>query len=132
METQSVSERQVVRLPDDIWQVIKDHYFDKEGVEITDVGKKYVEETCLIKLIDGVVFIANGNTFDLFVIPEKRGKWNIRKEINSFLNGLLLTHNVIKVNIDRNNLPSLRLASFFGFKEIDRKGNKLIMEIRNG
>lgn len=91
--------------------------------------KEYVEQNCEITLFDGGAFIADQNEFDVFVVPEKRGKWAIRREINGFLAKLAQTHSKAIVKIHEKNAPSLRLAIGFGFVPVGRnKRNKIILE----
>lgn len=116
--------RQAVKLPDDVWSVIADHLV-KSGFQPTDQIRELIECTADIVLFDGGAFIAHGNEFDLFVVPERRGKWRIRSEITKYLQQMACKHGTIIVRINQNNSPSLRLAYHFGFKEVDR-------EIENG
>jgi len=69
-----------VKLPDDVWQVIKDYY------QTTDDLRGVVEEKAEAYLFDGGAFLSVGNEIDLFVIPEKRGRWRMRTEITKYLN----------------------------------------------
>lgn len=110
----------VVNLPPDVWSVVADHLL-KLGFEPTDEVKQLIEDTADIVLFDGGVFIAYDNEFDLFVVPERRGKWRIRSEITKFLEQMACKHSTITVRINQNNSPSLRLAHHFGFVEVARE-----------
>ena len=114
-------------LSDDVWQVIKDH-LAKEGIVCDDSAKKLVEDNMEITPFNGGVFVALGNEFDVFVLPEKRGKWNIRGEITRFLAKMAEKHDIAIVRINEDNVKSLRLAKFFGFDEIERKDGVIILE----
>lgn len=109
-----------VKLPPDIWSVVGDHLI-KFGFQPTEEVKQLIEDTADIVLFDGGVFIAYENEFDLFVVPERRGKWRIRSEITKFLEQMACKHSTIVVRINRNNSPSLRLAHHFGFQEVSRE-----------
>jgi hypothetical protein len=114
-------------LSDEVWQVIKDH-LAKDGLVCDDNVKKLVEENAEITPFNGGVFITVGNEFDVFVVPEKRGKWNIRGEITRFLAKMAEKHDVAIVRINEDNVKSLRLAEFFGFDEVERKDGVIKLE----
>lgn len=109
-----------VKLHPDVWSVVADHLL-KLGFEPTDEVKQLIEDTADIVLFDGGAFIAYDNEFDLFVVPERRGKWRIRSEITKFLEQMACKHSTIAVRINQNNSPSLRLAYHFGFTEVGRE-----------
>jgi hypothetical protein len=114
-------------LSDEVWQVIKDH-LAKDGFVCDNSVKKLVEENAEITPFNGGVFITVGNEFDVFVVPEKRGKWNIRGEITRFLAKMAEKHDIAIVRINEDNVKSLRLAKFFGFDEIERKDGVIKLE----
>lgn len=120
-----------MKLPDDVWQVICDTLDKYDGLDCRNLPelRDYVETHTQITPFDGGVFIADGNEFDVFVVPEKRGKWAIRKEITKFLAKLAQEHSKAIVKIHEKNLRSLRLAVGFGFVPVGRnKRNKIILE----
>lgn len=112
----------VVKLPDNVWQVIKDHY------QTTDDLRKIVEEKSEIYLFDGGAFLSVGNEIDLFVIPEKRGRWRMRTEITKYLNSMGERYGKIVARINECNSPSLRLARHFGFNEVSRENGVIRLE----
>jgi hypothetical protein len=114
-------------LSDDVWDVIKHHYGYQETVGGKSV-RQYIEENAEITPFDGGVFVAVGNEFDLFVTPNKRGKWNIRGEVNSYLANMAKRYDVAFVRINEDNLKSLRLAKFFGFTEVERNNGVVSLE----
>ena len=114
-------------LSDDVWDVIKDHYGYQETVGGKSV-RQYIEENAEITPFDGGVFVAVGNEFDLFVTPNKRGKWNIRSEGTKYLAKLAEKYDVAFVRINEDNLKSLRLAKFFGFTEVERNNGVISLE----
>lgn len=120
---------QAVKLPDDVWKVVLDTLsrFDDIDCDSPEL-KEYVEQNCEITLFDGGAFIADQNEFDVFVVPEKRGKWAIRREINGFLAKLAQRHSKAIVKINEENITSLRLAEGFGFDEVARDGPNIILE----
>jgi hypothetical protein len=121
-----------VKLPDDVWQVVKDHLLRYKGFEAPDQLRDALEQNANIELFDGGAFIAIGNEFDLFVVPEKRGRWRIRSVFSSYLHRMGQAHSKIVVRIDERNTPSLRLARHFGFVEIDRQNGVIRLEKEHG
>lgn len=113
---------------DAVWQVIKDHLKRYYGWEAPDDFREKLEQHTEVTPFDGGVFIAKGNEFDLFVVPERRGRWRIRSELSNYLNKLGRRYGVIAVKINESNLPSLRLARHFGFKEVSRDNGFIRLE----
>lgn len=125
---QLTSESVAAKLPDDVWQVIKDHLLKYKGYEAPDDLRDRLEKNTDIELFDGGAFVAVGNEFDLFVVPEKRGRWRIRSVLKNYLDKMGRTHGKIVVRINEHNMPSLRLARGFGFKEISRENGTIRLE----
>ena len=125
---QLTSESVAAKLPDDVWQVIKDHLLKYKGYEAPDDLRDKLEKNTNIELFDGGAFVAVGNEFDLFVVPEKRGRWRIRSVLKNYLDKMGRTHGKIVVRINEHNMPSLRLARGFGFKEISRENGTIRLE----
>lgn len=125
---QLTSESVAAKLPDDVWQVIKDHLLKYKGYEAPDDLRDKLEKNTDIELFDGGAFVAVGNEFDLFVVPEKRGRWRIRSVLKNYLDKMGRTHGKIVVRINEHNVPSLRLARGFGFKEISRENGTIRLE----
>ena len=121
-----------VKLPDDVWQVIRDHLQTYKGFEESDGLKGALEQNTQIELFDGGAFIAVGNEFDLFVVPEKRGRWRIRSVVGDYLDRMGRLHGKIVARIDERNTPSLRLARHFGFYEISRENGVVRLEKNYG
>jgi hypothetical protein len=119
-----------VKLRDDVWQVICDTLEKYDGLNCRNLPelRDYVETNAQITPFDGGVFIADGNEFDVFVVPEKRGKWAIRKEINAFLAKLAQEHNKAVIKIYPENNRSLRLAQGFGFEQVGKDGRQIVLE----
>lgn len=118
-----------MKLPDDVWQVVLDTLAEYDGIHCPSPElKEYVEEHTQITPFDGGAFISDGNEFDVFVVPEKRGKWAIRKEISAFLAKLAETHSKAIVKIYPENKPSLRLAMGFGFEPVGKQGRQIVLE----
>lgn len=122
----------VVKLPDAVWQVIKDHLLRYKGFEAPDELRDALEQHTDIELFDGGAFIAVGNEFDLFVVPEKRGRWRIRSVIGDYLDRMGRIHGKIVARIDERNTPSLRLARHFGFHEVSRENGVIRLEKKHG
>ena len=72
------------QLTDDIWQVICDHLLKYKGIVGNDDIKRYIEDNMEIIPFDGGVLVVKENEFDVFVVPEKRGKWRIRSTGEAF------------------------------------------------
>ena len=121
-----------MKLPDDVWQVIKDHLLRYKGFEAPDELRDALEQHTDIELFDGGAFIAVGNEFDLFVVPEKRGRWRIRSVIGDYLDRMGRIHGKIVARIDERNTPSLRLARHFGFHEVSRENGVIRLEKEHG
>lgn len=118
-----------MKLPDDVWQVVLDTLEKFDGIKIdSEELKSHVERLCEIRLFDGGAFICDGNEFDVFVIPEKRGKWAIRREIKKLLADLSKKHEKAIVKIHPDNVASLRLAVGFGFEPIGTQGRQIVLE----
>ena len=118
----------MAKLTDDIWQVICDHLLKYKGIVGNDDIKRYIEDNMEIIPFDGGVLVVKENEFDVFVVPEKRGKWRIRSTGEAFFNNMAQKYDVAKASINKDNSKSLRLAKFFGFKEVHRDGDDIILE----
>jgi hypothetical protein len=121
-----------VKLADDVWDVIKTYLRDRKGFEATQEAREWMEQNFEITPFNGGVFLAKGNEFDLFVVPEKRGKWNIRGEITKYLDTMVKAHGTIVVKIYDDNNASLRLARFFGFNEVSHNNGLIRLEKKHG
>ena len=118
-----------MKLPDDVWQVVLETLEKYDGIYCPSPGlKRYIEKHAQITLFNGGAFIADGNEFDVFVVPEKRAKWRIRKEINAFLAKLAEKHSKAIVKIYPENKPSMRLAKGFGFEPVGTQGRQIVLE----
>lgn len=116
------------QLTDDIWQVICDHLLKYKGIVGNNDIRRYIEDNMEIIPFDGGVLVVKENEFDVFVVPEKRGKWRIRSTGETFFNNMAQKYDVAKASINKDNSKSLRLAKFFGFKEVHRDGDDIILE----
>ena len=122
----------MTHLPQPVWQTIGDYLKKYRSIEASDELREKVEQTCDVRLFDGGCFIAQGNEFDLFVVPEKRGQWRIRSTVTTYLNDMMDKYGSIIVKIYDDNKASLRLARHFGFREVDRTGNMIRLEKHHG
>ena len=129
---QSISGCLDVKLPDDVWQVIADYLLERRGIVAPLEVREWAENNLDITLFDGGAFLAHGNEFDLFVIPEKRGKWRIRSVLKDFFDAMLAKHEKIVIKIYADNAPSLRLALGFGFKEVGYENGMIRLEKQHG
>ena len=116
------------QLTNEIWQVICDHLLKYKGIVGNDDIKRYIEDNMEIIPFDGGVLVVKENEFDVFVVPEKRGKWRIRSTGEAFFNNMAQKYDVAKASINKDNNKSLRLAKYFGFKEVHRDGDDIILE----
>lgn len=121
-----------MKLADDVWDVIKTYLHDRMGFDATQEARDWMEANMDITPFDGGAFVAKGNEFDLFVVPEKRGRWNIKGEITKYLDTMAKAHDTIIVKIYDDNDASLRLARFFGFMEISRDNGMVRLEKKYG
>lgn len=118
-----------MKLADDVWQVIVDTLVKYDGIYCPSPElRHHIEKHTQITPFDGGVFIADGNEFDLFVVPERRGKWAIRKEINRFLAKLAQEHSKAVIKIYPENETSMRLAFGFGFEPVGKDGRQIVLE----
>ena len=118
-----------MKLADDVWQVVIETLVKYDGIYCPSPDlKRHIEKHTQITPFDGGAFIADGNEFDVFVVPEKRGKWAIRKEINQFLAKLAQRHSKAVIKIYPENKPSLRLALGFGFEPVGKQGRQIVLE----
>ncbi len=117
-----------MKLPDDVWAVIVDYCKTYELPEATPLVRKFIEEETNIDLFDGGCFISYHNEFDIYVVPKKRGYWRIRSTGEDFLNKLGEKYGKVIARIDERNSASIRLAKFFGFREVNRSGSIIKME----
>lgn len=121
-----------MKLPDDVWQVIREYLLKYRGVNVPDKMRDILESIADIELFDGGAFIAIKNEFDLFVVPEKRGKWRIRSTISDYLDRMGEKYGTLVVKIYEGNTPSLRLAKHFGFVEVSRNNAMVLLEKIHG
>lgn len=117
-----------MKLADDVWDVIKTYLHDRMGFDATQEAREWMEQNLEITPFDGGAFVADGNEFDLFVVPEKRCKWSVRGDGINFLNQMSKRHDTMVVRIYEDNKPSLRLAKGFGFKEVSREHGLIRLE----
>jgi len=117
-----------VKLHDDVWRVIEDYLLERTGIAAPAGLREWAEDNLDITPFDGGAFIADGNEFDLFVVPERRGRWNIRGQVTKFLSTMGRKHGTIVAKIYADNATSLRLAHHFGFKEVSRDGGLIKLE----
>jgi len=117
-----------MKLTDDIWKVIYDTAVKYDKITPSLNMRRYIEQNATITPFDGGVFVAVKNEFDLFVLPEKQGKWRIKSVITKYLSDMTDKYGALIVKIHENNHKSLRLAKFFGFKEVARLDGKITLE----
>jgi hypothetical protein len=81
----TIPQTPVQTIPDDVWKIICDTVYKYDYLKMDDRAKRLVEKNTQITPFEGGAFIAVGNRFDLYVVPERQGKWNIRREVNKYL-----------------------------------------------
>jgi len=121
-----------VKLADDVWDVIKEYVLQRRGIELPEHVREWMDQNFQVTPFSGGAFVAKGNEFDLFVVPERRGKWRIRGEITKYLDTMAKAHDTIIVKIYDDNDASLRLARFFGFNEVSRINGMIRLEKKHG
>jgi hypothetical protein len=115
-------------IPDDVWQVIVDHYKKYDNVTYDAEAKKAVEQHAKIVNFDGGVFIVVENEFDVFVSQARQGKWNVKHEITKLIDSIAKDYPKAIVQIQEGNAKSLRLAKHFKFIEVSREDGFIRME----
>lgn len=118
--------KQITKLTDAQWGVIESYLIKYNAVSADT--RDLINTHCLIFEFDGGIFITHNEEFDLFVLPEKRGRWKIRTVCNEFLDYMRRTYGKAVAKIYKDNLPSLRIAKHFQFAEKGRDGNLIRME----
>jgi len=116
-------------MTDELWAVIADTMKKFNGLD-DRMSNREALEALEVQYFDGGAFIAKGNEFDIFVTPEKRGKWPIKRLINAYVNNLIDKFGSAIVTIDERNKVSLRLALGFGFSPIEQHGTSVRLEKR--
>ena len=122
----------MTKISDEIWAVIKEYRETVLNKQSPDILRQLLERNTEIEVFDGGVFIAFDNEFDLFVLPEKRGRWRIRSIVSDYLNRMMQKHGTIVARIDERNTPSLRLALHFGFNEVSKENGVIRLEKSHG
>jgi hypothetical protein len=116
------------KISDEVWQVIKDTYKKYDDWDVPDSMRETAIELFDIVEFDGGMFLSYENEFDLYVLPEKQAKWNVRRVFSNYLKEMHKKHDVIVVTINEKNTRSLRLAKGFGFKEVDNNEGVITLE----
>ena len=115
-------------IPDDVWQVIVDHYKKYDNVTYDEEAKKAVEHQAKVVNFDGGVFIVVGNEFDVFVSQARQGKWNVKHEITKVIESIAKDYPTAIIQIQKDNAKSLRLAKHFKFNEVSRDDGLIRLE----
>jgi hypothetical protein len=115
-------------LSDALWKVVYDTAVKYDKITPDQRFRQYIEQNAKITPFDGGAFIAVGNEFDLYVLPEKQGKWRIRTIFGNYIKKMTDKYGTLIVKIHEDNHKSLRLAKFFKFKEVSRIDGKLTLE----
>jgi GNAT superfamily N-acetyltransferase len=128
MQLAAITEQKMQTLSDALWKVIYDTAVKYDKIAPDQRIRRYIEQNAEITPFDGGAFVAVGNEFDLYVLPEKQGKWRIRNVLNDYLAKMTDKYGALVVKIHEDNHKSLRLAKFFKFKEVSRIDGKLTLE----
>lgn len=118
----------MTKLSDDIWQVICDTHKQYNNLVLSNKTRRIIEERAFIKEFDGGVFITIGDEMDLYVLPERWGKWNINKELNDYFEEMKERFDKVKITINKNNEKCLRLAKHYNFVEVGTEDDDILME----
>lgn len=119
--------KNIAILPDDVWRVVQTYYDDYLNLPLDDAAKLKIESVCEIHSFNGGVFISKDGEFDLFVLPEWRGKWKIRTILGEFLGMMTTRYGKAVATIHPCNIRSLRLAKGFGFNQTDIGENDMLI-----
>ena len=128
MELTAFTEQKASSLSDALWKVIYDTAVKYDKIAPDQRVRRYIEQNAQITPFDGGAFVAVGNEFDLYVLPEKQGKWRIRSVFGGYIAKMTDKYGTLVVKIHEDNHKSLRLAKFFKFKEVSRVDGKLTLE----
>lgn len=120
----------VEKIPQRLWDVIVETEEKYGDFVPTQEHKALVEEKAIVTIFDGGCFLSNGPEFDLYVAPERQGKWKIRGTINAFVRKILDEYGTAIVKINPKNKKSLRLALGFGFVPTGKDGIKITLEVK--
>ena len=115
-------------ISDDLWRVMADTMKTYRGIVCNAMHKKAIEDNAEIHEFDGGAWASVGNEIDLFVLPERRGKWKVKGEISQYLREMHKKYPVLIARINERNTRSLRLARFFGFKDVAKEGQEIRLE----
>jgi len=118
------------KIHDDLWAVISETEMKYRGKHISQAEREMVEKKATVTLFDGGCFLSYGPEFDLFVLPERRGKWKIRGTIRSFVDTMIEKYGYAKVKIHKKNKVSMRLAIGFKFMPVADDGSFITLEAR--
>jgi len=118
-------------MTDGVWAVICETMARYRGLIPSPDTRERIETGAEIEEFDGGAFVAIGNEFDLFILPERRGgRWRVRSTIREYVRKMIARYGATVVRIHRDNSASLRLAKGFGFTEIGHDGGMIRLEAR--
>jgi len=118
-------------MTDEVWAVICETMAKYRGLIPSPDTRERIETGAEIEEFDGGAFVAIGNEFDLFILPERRGgRWRVRSTIRGYMRKMISRYGSAVVRIHRDNSESLRLAKGFGFAEIGHEGDMIRLEVR--
>lgn len=117
-------------MQDAVWEVIAQTMHKFKGIEATPEHRKAIERLCRIEEFDGGAFVIRANEIDLFVVPDKRGRWATRGLLDRVVGGVIREYGSAQCAINENNGPSLRLAKRLGFQEVGREGSNIRLELK--
>lgn len=117
------------RLSDDVWAVVQDTMRRFKGWELNDSHRQLVEAQCEVIPFDGGAFVIRGCEVDLFVTPEKRGRWATRSLLDRVFGGLIRTHGKATCSVHPDNGVCLRFVRRLGFVEVSRTEQSVRLEM---
>ena len=109
-------------IADDVWVVIVETLKKYKGIELLQEHRKRIEALAEIRPFDGGVVVIRDNEFDIFVTPQRRGKWPIKKIVKETVENLISKYGKAVVSIHKENKPSMRLAIGLGFVPVSESG----------
>jgi len=120
-------------IQDGVWLALKDTMLRYKGIALTDDIREDVDHalnTLRRVPFDSGEWFIDGNEVDVFVAPEKRGKWATMRRLGAVLCPILEQYGVVVARVHEDNAVCLRLAKGIGFEEVERDGQVVRLEMR--
>jgi hypothetical protein len=110
-------------MTDEVWEVISQTIERYKGITATAEHRRVIESLCSIEPFNGGAFVIRGNEIDLFVTPQRRGRWATRGLLDRVIGGVIRSHGSAICAIHKDNAASISLARRLGFTEFAQEGD---------